>query len=198
MCLVYTNCVHRCAPVQVVYSSTAVQYILQINLYIYKARACVCQVCELVITISKVNIDHIPNTGCGLCGVRKGIWYLLCAQANPKLQFQLGWVSFNFISPHPTHIHMLYKDGWDFVIFNRWIGCSSITVVWEVFKKKKKVWGTLVRGPHFWKIISKNSGAHLYILIYMKNNCMSNFRQFWQLLNPPSHAWNLQKLPFFT
>ena len=58
----------------------------------------------------------------------------LCAQANPKLQFQLGWVSFNFISPHPTHIHMLYKDGWDFVIFNRRTGCSSITVVWEVFK----------------------------------------------------------------
>ena len=73
----------------------------------------------------------------------------LCAQSNPKLQFQLGWVSFNFISPHPTHIHMLYKDGWDFVIFNRRTGCSSITVVWEVFKKKCLKYGGpwLTAGP---------------------------------------------------
>ena len=74
MCLVYTNCVHRCASVQVVYSSTVVQYILQINLYIYKVRACVCQVCELVITISKVNTDHI--------GVKHGLWPLRCPQRN--------------------------------------------------------------------------------------------------------------------
>ena len=73
MCLVYTNCVNRCASVQVVYSSTVVQYILQINLYIYKVRACVCQVCELVIT-SKVNTDHI--------GVKHGLWPLRCPQRN--------------------------------------------------------------------------------------------------------------------
>jgi hypothetical protein len=62
MCLVYTNCVHRCASVHLVYSSTVVQYILQINLYIYKVGACVCQVCELAITISKVNTDHTFST----------------------------------------------------------------------------------------------------------------------------------------
>ena len=74
MCLVYTNCVHRSASVQVVYSSTVVQYILHINLYIYKVRACVCQVCALVITKSKVNTDHI--------GVKNGLWPLWCPQRN--------------------------------------------------------------------------------------------------------------------
>ena len=70
---VYTNCVHRSASVQVVYSITVVQYILHINLYIYKVRACVSSVCTCD---NKKWTQTIlgSNTGCGLCGVRKGIW----------------------------------------------------------------------------------------------------------------------------
>ena len=54
------------------------------------------------------------------------------------------------------------------------------------------------RGPHFSKNFSKNSGAHLYLFIYMKNHCMWNLIAFCQLLNPPWHTSNLQKMPFFT
>jgi hypothetical protein len=57
LCVLF--CVHRSASVQVVYSITVVQYILHINLYIYKVRASVSQVCALVITKS----EHRPYWG---------------------------------------------------------------------------------------------------------------------------------------
>jgi hypothetical protein len=114
MCLVYTNCVHRCASVQVVYSSTVVQYILQINLYIYKVRACVCQVCELVITISKVNTDHI--------GVKHGLWPLRCPQRNLEF-FIFGFAFATDIIITHIHLrpkvilrHLRDKNGFDGVI----------------------------------------------------------------------------------
>jgi hypothetical protein len=92
-----------------------------------------------------------------------------------------------------------------FVVFARChTGHMYIIMIWRLLcflpqYHKYVLWFLVImlddassRGPHFWKIISKHSCAHLYLFIYMKNNCMQNFRPCWQLLNPPPHAWNFK------